>query len=90
MSITGYDKMKNLEGFLICEVAVCIFPNHLQWLYQISTCLEVERQVQRLISQIWKHEMVALKVIICSCSIWISVVEDCSIKGSQNSSAVTC
>lgn len=54
-----------------------MFAKHLLQHYQISPCLEVERKVQRLVSQIWKHEVVALKSVPlkCNCSSMGSVVE---------------
>lgn len=64
--------------FIACLwVAVCLFAKHLLQHYQISPCLEVERKVQRLVSQIWKHEVVALKAVPlkCNCSSMGSVVE---------------
>lgn len=75
----------------VCEMAVCTFARHLLQHYLISTCLQVERKVQRLISQIWKHEVVALKVVPlkCNCSSMVPIVENYFIKANQHGSAVT-
>jgi len=43
---------QNEESLPVCEAAVCVFAEHLLEHCQVSTCLQVERKVQRLISQI--------------------------------------
>lgn len=81
--------VKNL--FIACLwVAVGLFAKHLLQHYQISTCLQVERKVQRLISQIWKHEVVALKAVPlqCNCRSVGAIVENHFTRGSQSGGAV--
>lgn len=71
-------------------VAMFIFARHLLQHYQISTCLQVERKVQGLISQIWKHEVVTLKAapLKCNCRSKGAVVENHFTRGGQNGGAV--
>lgn len=73
--------------FIACLwVAVCLFAKQLMQHYQISTCLQVERKFQRLISQIWKHEVVALKAVPlkCNCSSMGAIVEIHFTGGTQS------
>lgn len=67
-----------------------MFAKQLLQHYQISTCLQVERKVQRLISQIWKHEVAALKAVPlkCNCSSMGAIVETRFTGGSQSGGAV--
>lgn len=77
--------------FIACLwVAVGLLAKHLLQHYQISTCLQVERKVQRLISQIWKHEVVALKAVPLKCNYRSmgAIVENHFTRASQSGGAV--
>lgn len=66
-----------------------LFAKQLLQHYHISTCLWVERKVQGLISQIWKHEVVALKAVPLKCNYSVgAIVETHFTGGIQSGGAV--
>lgn len=77
--------------YIVCLwVAVSFFAKHLLQHYQISTCLRVSRKVQRLISQVWKHDTVVLKAVPfkCNCRSIGAIVENRFTRGTQSGGAV--